>query len=989
MNARKSLFTFRLLAVWLTIFFIDSAKAQEPNEPLTGLEAAQSMIVPEGFHVTLFAGEPDVKQPIGFCMDDRGRLWVAEAYNYPNHGERPGDRIVIFEDTDHDGRFDHRKVFYDQLNYVTGIEVGFGGAWVMSPPYFYFIPDHNRDDVPDSEPQVLLDGFGNHANSHNLANGFAWGPDGWLYGTHGRTNWSRIGKPGVADKQREQFDGGVYRYHPVRHIWEPYADGTTNPWGIDWDDFGEAFVCNCVNPHLFHIIQGAHYEPWRNRESSRFAYQRIDTIADHLHFIGHDNVRDGLGSPEEDAIGGGHAHCGTMVYLGDNWPEKYRNAIFMNNIHGKRINQDSLLRVGSGYSASHAPDLMRSRDPWHVGVTLQYGPDGGVYVLDWSDTGECHHTKNTQRETGRVFKVTYDKPIQQDVDLEKLSNRELVQLQLHRNDWFVRHARRLLEERAAKGQAMDTVRLELVSMFREQTDVTRKLRALWCLWSINEVDDAFLLAQLKHSEEDIRAWAIRLIFESKAPSTEILEACETLAKVDVSARVRLHLASALQRIAIDDRWSIATALLQREEDIRDQNIPLMIWYAIEPLIEIDLHRFVSLTLETQCPLIRTMIARRVASHMKADKGIEGFLEQLKSRRDSTFQLSLLTGILQGLEGKRKMKMSSAWSEVSDVLQTSENDEIRESSLKLALIFDDPNATQILRTQVIDTKLEIHVRTRALEALVQKKAKETGDFLFQFIDDPLLQRAAIRGLAEFENIHTPSNLLGRYVSFSPNVQQDVLQTLASRASWANQLLDALESNQIARRDVTAYTARQLQSLNAPGLEQRIKAIWGELRSTPQEAAKKLAEYKKLVTAKSLKKADLVAGRQLFQKNCGNCHRLFDAGGTIGPDITGSQRNNIDYLLENIVDPSAAVGKDYQMELILLDGGRTVTGLVVAESDNALTLQTVNERIVFPKSEIDERKQSRVSLMPDGMLTPLSNTEILNLIGYLSSTQQVPL
>ena len=350
-----------------------AVEAEEADRPLPPQEAALSMQVPEGFHVSLFAGEPDVRQPIGFCLDDRGRLWVAEAYNYPVHGTRAGDRIVILEDADGDGRFDKRTVFYDKLNYVTGIEVGFGGAWVMSPPYFYFIPDRDGDDRPDAAPRVLLDGFGNHANSHNLANGFAWGPDGWLYGTHGRTNYSWPAKPGTPQDQREQFDGGVYRYHPVRHVWEPFADGTTNPWGIDWDDYGEAFVCNCVNPHLFHVMQGAHYEPWRGRESSQYAYQRIDTIADHLHFVGKNNVRDGIGSAEEDAVGGGHAHCGTMVYLGDNWPARYRNTVFMNNIHGKRINNDILKRRGSGYIATHGSDVMRSKDPWYMGVTLCYG----------------------------------------------------------------------------------------------------------------------------------------------------------------------------------------------------------------------------------------------------------------------------------------------------------------------------------------------------------------------------------------------------------------------------------------------------------------------------------------------------------------------------------------------------------------------------------------------------------------------------------------
>ena len=350
-----------ILAAFRTCSSLLAISVDNPDDaPLPPEQAAATMIVPDGFNVTLFAGEPDVQQPIGFCFDDRGRLWVAEAYNYPVHGTKPGDRIVIFEDTDGDGKFDKRKVFYDQLNYVTGIEVGFGGAWVMSPPNFYFIPDRNGDDVPDSQPEVLLDGFGNHANSHNLANGFAWGPDGWLYGTHGRTNWSRIAKPGIPDDQRVQFDGGVYRYHPVRHVWEPFADGTTNPWGIDWNDVGEGFVTNCVNPHLFHVIQGAHYEPWRNRESSRYAYERIPTIADHLHFIGGQDFHKGIGSLAEDAAGGGHAHCGTMIYLGDNWPDKYRNSIFTNNIHGKRVNNDLLTRSGSGFVASHGADILRS-----------------------------------------------------------------------------------------------------------------------------------------------------------------------------------------------------------------------------------------------------------------------------------------------------------------------------------------------------------------------------------------------------------------------------------------------------------------------------------------------------------------------------------------------------------------------------------------------------------------------------------------------------
>ena len=221
-------------------------------------------------------------------IDDRGRLWVAEALNYGEWKATGKDRIVILEDTDGDGRADKRTVFYEGFNYITGIEVGFGGVWVMSPPNLYFVPDRDGDDKPDGPPEVLFDGFGYKESRHNLVNGFTWGPDGWLYGGHGRTSPSDVGRPGTPADKRIHCDGGVYRIHPTRLVFENFADGTTNPWGVDFDDYGQCFVSNCVNPHLFHMIQGGHYEPWRNRPSSLYAYERLPTIADHLHYAGGD-----------------------------------------------------------------------------------------------------------------------------------------------------------------------------------------------------------------------------------------------------------------------------------------------------------------------------------------------------------------------------------------------------------------------------------------------------------------------------------------------------------------------------------------------------------------------------------------------------------------------------------------------------------------------------------------------------------------------------
>src|SRR5207249_8611655 len=184
----------------------------------------------------------DVRQPIAMALDDRGRLWVAEAYSYPvRRKDRDAkDRILIFEDTKGTGKFDKRTVFYEGLNLVSGLEVGHGGVSVGAAPYLLFIPEKNQDDKPDSEPQKLLDGFG-YEDTHETLNSFIWGPDGWLYGCHGVFTHSRVGKPGTRDAKRIPINAGIWRYHPTRHVFEVFAHGTSNPWGLDFDDWGQAF----------------------------------------------------------------------------------------------------------------------------------------------------------------------------------------------------------------------------------------------------------------------------------------------------------------------------------------------------------------------------------------------------------------------------------------------------------------------------------------------------------------------------------------------------------------------------------------------------------------------------------------------------------------------------------------------------------------------------------------------------------------------------
>ena len=274
--------------------------------PLPPEEAAKGFQLPPGFQVTVFAAEPDVRQPIAMTWDGRGRLWVAENYTYADRKTvfdfSLRDRVVIFEDKDNDGKFDERKVFTDDVQLLTSVEVGRGGVWLMTPPQLIFIPDQDRDDKPDSEPVVMLDGFTpSRDNYHTFANGIKWGPDGWLYGRCGASSPGRVGVPGTPDELRVPLHGGIWRFHPKTKVFEVLCHGTTNPWGLDWNANGEGFFVNTVNGHLWQVIPGAHYKRPHSEDPNPNVYEMIDNHADHYHWdTGKDWTDSRKPSPEQD-----------------------------------------------------------------------------------------------------------------------------------------------------------------------------------------------------------------------------------------------------------------------------------------------------------------------------------------------------------------------------------------------------------------------------------------------------------------------------------------------------------------------------------------------------------------------------------------------------------------------------------------------------------------------------------------------------------------
>src|SRR5690606_22146553 len=260
------------------------------------------------------------------------------AHTYPVRApEGQGkDRILIFDDTDGDGTLDSRTVFMEGLNLVSGIELGLGGVWICAAPYLLYIPIDESGSAPAGEPEILLDGWGLH-DTHETLNSLTWGPDGWLYGDQGVFTHSMVGKPGTAEEDRVPFNAGVWRYHPTKKIFEIFACGTSNPWGVDFNQYGHAFVTACVIPHLYHMIQGARYQRQSGKHFNPYTFDDIKTIADHVHWVGDNGPH--AGNFRSASAGGGHAHAGARIFQGaEHWPEEMRHTILMNNIHGYRSN---------------------------------------------------------------------------------------------------------------------------------------------------------------------------------------------------------------------------------------------------------------------------------------------------------------------------------------------------------------------------------------------------------------------------------------------------------------------------------------------------------------------------------------------------------------------------------------------------------------------------------------------------------------------------
>jgi len=927
-----SITTLASAAEFPKLYNSDPGDAQPPSPQ----ESLKMLHLPPGFKATLFAAEPEVQNPIAMAWDSKGRMWVAENYTYAERQKRFDlglkDRVIILEDKDWDGIAETRKVFTQDVQMLTSVEVGRGGAWLMCPPQVLFIPDANGDDIPDGAPQVMIDGFTvAKDNYHNFANGLRWGPDGWLYGRCGHSCPGLLGVPGTPDEQRVPMKGGIWRFHPERKIVEVLTHGTTNPWGHDWDENGEMFFINTVTGHLWHLMPGAHLHD-TSPSLNPGVYERLDTIADHYHYD-----RSGSWTESRDgkanSLGGGHAHIGMMIYQADQWPEQYRNKLFTLNMHGRRANVERLERLGSGYVGKHEPDVFLTDDPWFRGIEISVGPDGSGFILDWSDTGECHDSTGVHRTSGRIFRITYG-----DTKMPERPfawRKPLPKPDLNSDNEYSR---------------------------------VRGLREVTQFWPLDTI-----------------VGPVSKIVYPDAEITEALPTLLNLARTDKSSLVQLTLASILQRLPLKHRAALATELVKHAEYADDKNLPALVWYGLIPLGENDPMALVAIAKE--CKLSNTLrwITRNLASRIETKPGP---INALLNAAGDTDHQTILAGLSEAFQGWRKAPKPAAWDAFAkSITQADSTKTIRE----LSSLFGDGRALDEIKAIVLDDKADLTTRQAALKTLIDARPANLRELCESLLEVRGLNTTAVRGLALFDDPAIGQKLAKTYRKLASTERPALLDTLVSRPAFAAVLLDNVgdKGAKIARTDITAFHARQIRALNNEALTQQLTEVWGELRESANDKKELIEKLKKQLDAPTLAKANLSTGRVLFSAVCSACHQMYGEGGKVGPDLTGSGRANLDYLLENIADPSGVVSADYRMSILTLKDGRILSGVIARQDARTLTLRLLTEETTIEKSEIVKHEASPLSMMPEGLLLAFPPEQIRDLIAYLMHPSQVPL
>lgn len=960
--------------------------------PLGPKEAIKHMKVRDGLVVDLIAAEPTIRQPLYLTFDERGRMWVVQYRQYPfpaglkvvaydryirarfdkvppppPHHFKGEDRVSILEDVKGDGSFSRVTTFVDGLNIATAALPGRGGVWVLNPPYLLFYPDRERTDVP-GKPIVHLSGFGLE-DTHSVASSLCWGPDGWLYGAHGSTVTAKVKVEITGEKKTTDFLGqAIWRYHPEQHRFELFAEGGGNPFGVAFDDAGRVYSgTNWGNYRGLHYVQGGYYvKGWGKHGPLTNPY-----ALGYFEHMPHTGNADRL------------VHT-FIVYGGETIPELRGKIVGVNALQ-KRLQVTRFHRERSSFTTIEEPFLVVSSDERFRPVDVKAGPDGSLYIADLYEPRINHvdPRDNWDRGTGRIYRVrpTNYRPAPKQ-DLARLSSKELVGLLKHADRWYRETALRLLGDRK-------DARLQPILKAAMQKETGQPaLESLWALHLSGGFDESAAMAGLAHSSPDVRRWTVRLLGDQGKVTPTLASKLSLLARNEPNAEVRSQLASSAKRLAGTIALPIVQGLWGHDEDIRDPHTPLLSWWAVEARAESDREAILRLFEDGSLwgkAIVEKVILERLMQRWSMAGGKDNLvacaslIELAPTGRQASL---LLAGLEKGFAGRSAGELPA---QLRDAILAVWKNNPGTRSLPLGLrIGHEPSVQSALRL-VANEKGDRAARLACLRILGEIDQPSCVPVLLRVLREspsgPIRQET-IAALMRYPDPTIGETVLGLYPTKLPEadgVRSAAHNLLTSRVLWAKGFLSAVEAGKINPRSIPQEVVQKLALHSDKEITRLVAKHWGKVRATPEEKHREMLRVARIIKSG---KGDALAGKAVYASTCGKCHKLFGQGGDTGPELTGYERTNAMYWIENIVDPSAAIREEYTTFIIQTTDGRTLTGIVGGQDKTTVTLKDQEGRTSkIDRSRIEDMRASRQSLMPEDQLRTLKDSQVRDLFAYL--------
>ncbi|MCB1063291.1 MAG: c-type cytochrome [Verrucomicrobiae bacterium] len=967
----------------------------DDTPPTPPKEAVKAFRMREGFEIELMASEPEVGQPLFMNWDSRGRLWVMQYLQYqfpaglkiieydnhlraqfdkvpeaPPHGTKGADKITVFEDTDGDGVFDTHKDVITGLNIATSVAIGHGGIWVSNPPYLLFYPDADGDDIPDADPEVRLAGFGIE-DTHSVMNNLEWGPDGWLYGVNGSTTTGKVKNPATGETVAWQGQM-VWRYHPDSKEFEIYGEGGGNTFSLEIDAKGRVFTgTNNGDTRGMYYPQGSYgIKGWGKHGPLTNPY-----AFGYFQHMKHEGDKDRFAQ----------AFC---IYEGGLYPEAFDGKIIAPNSLHNVVWVSERFPDTSTYRTVDEPNLVETDDRWFRPVFAGVGPDGCVYMGDWYDTRLSHvrPVDDWHKESGRVYRVkpTGSHPKYEHGDIAALSVEKKMALFNDPNRWVRRRA--VLELGWSGDTSATPALVELVSADKGQAS----LEALWALHLLGGLTEELAIQWLGHQDEHLRRWVVRLIGDRKEAGNNLADTLSELAAKETQVQVRSQLAASAKRLPPEIAIPIVRNLLGHSEDATDLHLPLMNWWAIEAHAE-DARDLVLRMVDDEAtwklPLFREEIATRLMRRYAMAGGEANYAtcaKLLAAAPDDDAAKRLMTGLQLAFQGAPIPTLPADLTKAMDdyAAKLGENDLVLgiqrgdKEALKKALAVVGNNASDPVE------RIEL---AKLFGSVADESVVPTLLKLLSLDQQSTLKRVALQSLANFGSASIPTTILSRYGSSLPaehEVRSTADRVMAGRVDWAKQFLEKVDLAHIKARDISPDVVQLLAQHKDPEINAAIARHWPDMApKTSEENQAEIARIKAILLAKG-KPGDPDAGQLHFQQRCAVCHKLFEEGNTVAPDLTGYERQNLDFWLPSMVDPSLEIREGFGNYVATMKDGRVLIGMIADQNPQNVTLRdAANQTTLLSRGDIASLEASPISLMPPGLLMGLDEKQLRDFFAYL--------